>query len=134
MSQRGKNKISTSGSASLDTNPFGNLNLGDLPAAPKPDLAQSDKKRGSGKKLQSKGRVEIRREKAGRGGKTVTTLKAFQSNIPLGELEKMTLDLKKSCACGGTLKGREIELQGDVCDRVMQLLESRGYKPVRCGG
>jgi translation initiation factor 1 len=86
------------------------------------------------KKAKSKGRVEVRREKAGRGGKIVTTLREFPSCIPLKELEAITFKFKKSCACGGTLKGRVIELQGDVCDRVMTELEMLGYKPVRAGG
>ncbi|MFQ3240956.1 MAG: translation initiation factor 1, partial [Lentimonas sp.] len=50
------------------------------------------------------------------------------------ELEAMAFNLKKTCACGGALKGRVIELQGDVCDRVMGELEKLGYKPVRAGG
>ncbi|MFT5826833.1 MAG: translation initiation factor 1, partial [Yoonia sp.] len=75
-----------------------------------------------------------RREKAGRGGKTVTTMREFSTNVPLKELEAMAFNLKKTCACGGALKGRVIELQGDVCDRVMGELEKLGYKPVRAGG
>ena len=46
----------------------------------------------------------------------------------------MTFELKKICACGGSLKGRIIELQGDVRDRVCQELNARGYQAVRAGG
>ncbi|MEN8663244.1 MAG: translation initiation factor [Lentimonas sp.] len=132
MSQRKSSKIVTDGSSdTLGSNPFGGLDLGRLPDDPrKPTTIHKPKKA----KSVSKGRVEIRREKAGRGGKTVTTLKEFASNIPLGELDKLTFELKKTCACGGTLKGRVVELQGDVCDRVMQELEKRGFRPVRSGG
>jgi len=42
--------------------------------------------------------------------------------------------MKQSFACGGVLKGRVIELQGDVCDQVIAALRERGYKPVRAGG
>ena len=82
----------------------------------------------------SKGRVEVRREKAGRGGKTVTTLKAFPNHTSMKTLQLMTSEFKKLCACGGTLKGRAIELQGDVCNQVCDKLKADGYQPVRAGG
>ena len=132
MSKRSKSKISTDGSGNaFGNNPFGGLDTGGLPSGPTPEQMRPAK---AEKKAKSKGRVEVRREKAGRGGKTVTTLKEFPMHIPLKELEAMTFNLKKTCACGGTLKGRVIELQGDVCDRVIGELEKLGYKPVRAGG
>ena len=82
----------------------------------------------------TEGRVEVRREKTGRSGKTVTTLKAFPKHIPLKMLERMTFEFKKQCACGGTLKGRAIELQGDVCDQACDKLTADGFQPVRAGG
>lgn len=132
MSKRSKSKISTDGGdQAFGNNPFGGLTTGNLPSGPTPEQMRPVK---AEKKAKSKGRVEVRREKAGRGGKTVTTLKEFPTHIPLKELEGMTFNLKKTCACGGTLKGRSIELQGDVCDRVIGELEKLGYKPVRAGG
>jgi translation initiation factor 1 len=124
-------KISTLGSSSLEVNPFAQLNVEGLPAG-QVQSQQSSRQQRAAKK--SKGRVEVRREKAGRGGKTVTTLKAFPSHIPLVTLEAITFELKKICACGGTLKGRVVELQGDVCDRVCEELKKRGYQAVRAGG
>jgi translation initiation factor 1 len=130
MSQR--KKIATDGSDhALGNDAFGGLSTEGLPEGPpKPTTIHKPKS----KKPSSKGRVEVRREKAGRGGKTVTTLKEFSTNIPLNELAKLTFDLKKTCACGGTLKGRVVELQGDVCDRVLKELEARNFRPVRAGG
>ena len=98
---------------------------------PKANSKTADKKTSLKK---PKGRVEVRREKAGRGGKTVTTLKAFPKHIPLKTLELMTFEFKKQCACGGTLKDRAIELQGDVCDQVCDKLTADGFQPVRAGG
>ncbi|MEO0509631.1 MAG: translation initiation factor [Verrucomicrobiota bacterium] len=125
-------RISTDGGDSFGSNPFDGMNLGSLPAgsAPKPLQKRSSPE----KKKASKGRVEVRREKAGRGGKTVTSLSAFPTHIPLKELESLAFDLKKASACGGTLKGRVIELQGDVRDRVILELEKRSYQPVLAGG
>ena len=122
-------KIDTAGGDSLGSNPFDALSSSGLPKA-KPTPAKEKKKKPASKK----GRVEVRREKSGRGGKTVTSLSNFATHLPLAELDKLAFDLKKSCACGGTLKGRTVELQGDVCDRVLAELEKRGYQPVRAGG
>lgn len=125
-------KIDTGGGESLGSNPFGSLSTTGLPEAentpsnrPEPEKSKPKAK---------KGRVEMRREKSGRGGKTVTTLSAFATHLPLGELDKLAFDLKKACACGGTLKGRTIELQGDVRDKAFAELEKRGFQPVRAGG
>lgn len=132
MSARNHNKISTDGGDSLGANPFSELEASGLPTGELKARPSTDKQKPTFKK--SKGRVEVRREKAGRGGKTVTTLKEFPAHIPLTTLDSMTFDLKKICACGGTLKGRVIELQGDVCDRVCKELNTRGFRPVRAGG
>jgi translation initiation factor 1 len=123
-------RISTDGMEDLSNNPFGSLNLGALPDGPEPGARAAKRE----ERKKSKGRVEIRREKSGRGGKTVTSLSEFPTHVPLGELEALALQLRKSCACGGTLKGRVIELQGDVRGRVTAELEKIGYKPVLAGG
>lgn len=130
MSRRAKKKISTEGGDRLSDDPFAALDGAGLPKGP----TAAPKQAAPAKKAPRKGRVEVRREKAGRGGKTVTTLKAFATHLPLAELDALAFDLKKSCACGGTLKGREIELQGDVCERAIEFLAKRGFSPVRAGG
>ena len=127
-----KHKIRTVGGDALAANPFTTLDGSGLSKGEmKPPVTLSEQKP---VKEKSKGRVAVRREKAGRGGKTVTTLKDFPSHIPLNTLEAMTFELKKKCACGGTLKGRVVELQGDVCDRICAELKLRGYQAVRAGG
>lgn len=130
MSRR-EQKIDTGGGEGLANEAFAGLNLGGL--KPKAESGEPETKRPVPKQ-KNRGRVEVRREKAGRGGKTVTTLSAFPTHIPLRDLEALAFDLKKSCACGGTLRDRVIELQGDVRDRVMPLLEKAGFSPVRAGG
>ena len=127
-----KHKIKTGGGDALGANPFTALDEAGFPEDKIKPRTPSPQKSSAQKK--SKGRVEVRREKAGRGGKTVTTLKEFPSHIPLSTLLAITFELKKTCACGGTLKGRVVELQGDVCDRVCEELKLRGYQAVRAGG
>jgi len=121
---------STDGGDSLNANPFAGLESTGLRAAPP---TRPEPKKGEGKK-RFRGRIEVRREKAGRGGKTVTTLRGFLTGESDRELEALTFDLKKACASGGTLKGRVIELQGDVRAKVSVELEKRNYQPVLAGG
>ena len=76
-----KNKIRTTSDDALGANPFAALDRSGLPEGEmKPPVTLPEQK---SVKKKSKGRVEVRREKAGRSGKTVTTLKDFPSYIPL---------------------------------------------------
>jgi translation initiation factor 1 len=78
------------------------------------------------------GRVNVRRETAGRRGKTVTTV----SGLPLDDagLRELAGRLKKRCGVGGSAKDRVIELQGDHRDVVVQMLRADGYDVVLAGG
>lgn len=80
-----------------------------------------------------RGRVEIRRQKAGRGGKTVTVVSAFVG-IGLPEKEKLAKQMQKSCGAGGTVKDGNIEIQGDKRPEVARILEEAGFRPVMAGG
>ena len=132
MSTDKKNKISTDGGSFLHTDVFSDLESYASPTlTPKINSKTVDKKISTKK---PKGRVEVRREKAGRSGRTVTTLKSFPSHTSIKTLELMTYEFKKLCACGGTLKGRVIELQGDVSEQVCEKLRAEGFQPVRAGG
>jgi translation initiation factor 1 len=77
-------------------------------------------------------RVRVRREVAGRRGKSVTTV----SGVPVGdaELKQLAGKLKKRCGVGGSVKGGVIELQGDHRDVVVEVLKAEGYTPVLAGG
>ena len=131
MSRKSSKKLSLGGGMELGTNPFANLESSGLSKA---SIPRPPKAKPSTIVPVNHGRVEIRREKAGRGGKTVTTLSAFATHHTLADLDRLLQALKKICACGGTLKGRVIEPQGDFCDRVLSELAKRGFKPVRAGG
>lgn len=43
------------------------------------------------------------------------------------DLKDLCTQLKTKCACGGTVKGGTIELQGDQKYRVMKILVKMGY-------
>ena len=42
--------------------------------------------------------------------------------------------LKMTCSSGGTVKDGVIEVQGDHCDRVIELLKAQGMVVKRAGG
>jgi len=78
------------------------------------------------------GIVRVSRETKGRGGKAVTVVKGVLLDAAgLAELGKQ---LKTACGSGGTVKDGVIEIQGDHCDRIVQLLKTQGYAVKRAGG
>jgi translation initiation factor 1 len=83
-------------------------------------------------RLEGGGRVKVRRETAGRRGKTVTTV----ANVPVDDdgLKALAGRLKKRCGVGGSAKDGIIELQGDHRDAVVEVLEGEGYDVVLAGG
>lgn len=85
---------------------------------------------GSGK---SRGRVDVRREKSGRGGKTVTVLFGFKG---IANEEKIALakSIQKSCGVGGAVKDGNIEIQGDKREEAAEALEKAGFRVVFAGG
>ena len=78
------------------------------------------------------GIVRVRREKKGRGGKTVTTV----SGVAMGkkELKALASELKRKCGSGGSVSEGVVEIQGDHVDRVMAELVAKGLKVKRSGG
>lgn len=111
-------------------NPFANLNLSNLspdsvgPAAtPRPTAVPS----------KNRGRVDIQRQKAGRGGKIVTVVSGFVG-IGLPEKEQLAKQMQKACGAGGTVKDGKIEIQGDNREMVARILTAAGFRPVRAGG
>lgn len=133
MNRKSKSKITTDHKNALSVeNPFARINLENLPdkaeTGSSPDIAIPEDR-----KAKSKGRLKITREKSGRAGKLVTILHEFPAAISIEELSLIATELKKQCACGGSLKGRTIELQGDVSQQAMTDLSKRGFEPVRCG-
>ena len=69
--------------------------------------------------------AKLRIEKAGRGGKTVTVLYDLPRNSAF--LEDLCRDLKRACGVGGAARDDGIELQGDLRERVREILVKRGF-------
>jgi translation initiation factor 1 len=80
-----------------------------------------------------RGRVDILRVKAGRGGKTVTVVKNFVG-IGLPEKEQLAKAMQRACGTGGTVKNGQIEIQGDKREDVARILTEANFHPVFAGG
>jgi len=78
------------------------------------------------------GVVRVVREKAGRGGKTVTVVVGVPGGAPAREA--LLKDLKKLCGCGGKHQSGVLEIQGDQRDRILAHLEKQGIKAKAAGG
>ena len=117
--------IPTGGVQSFGHNPFGALSSEGLPPAPETTHTKPARK--------NRGRVDIIRQKAGRGGKTVTVVKGFVG-IGLPEKEQLAKAIQKACGTGGTVKDGQIEIQGDKREEVARILVAANFRPVFAGG
>lgn len=114
-------------------NPFGALSREGLPPAPENSPGDSGHRVEAKQPGKNRGRVDITRQKAGRGGKTVTVVKGF-IGIGLLEKEQLAKAIQKACGTGGTVKHGQIEIQGDKRAEVARILSRAGFRPVFGGG
>jgi translation initiation factor 1 len=128
-----KKRIPTDGGLTKWTNPFAALKQ-----APRPEAAITQPVRDQTTSVptepkKNRGRVDIIRQTAHRGGKTVTVVTGF---VGIGQAEKeaLTKQIQKVCGAGGTVKEGRIEIQGDQRETVARLLTEAGFRPVFAGG
>ena len=117
----------------IDTNPrqsglnnaFAKLNLdaGHLPPGPAPALPAE-----APQTIWKMGRVVLRKETARRGGKTVIVVDDFATHLPVSVIEKIGKRLRQTCGCGGTVKGRTVEIQMDQPARIRAELDAEGFE------
>lgn len=119
----------------IDTNPtqaplaglsgaLGNVNLEGLPDAPSAQPVAPD----SPQTIWKMGRIVLRRETAHRGGKTVIVIHDFATHLPASVIETIAKKVRSACGCGGTVKGRAIEIQGDQPGKIRAVLEAEGFQ------
>ena len=114
--------------SSLDTNGLANVPSSCSKLSPAEHKPKAKEKLGQGERL------EIRREKSGRGGKTVTTIQGFPPYLGANKKSKTLKTLKTSLGTGGSWNQNIMELQGDRRSEVYHWLKESGFSPVLAGG
>jgi translation initiation factor 1 len=137
MSENSDSKTSRVGT-DLTADPFGALGrLSNLPAGPEvlrdSHAAMPAKTSQRGQKNTRRGRVDIVRQTAHRGGKAVTVARNF-TGISLAEKQELAKKMQKACGVGGTVKDGCIEIQGDKREEMKRILTEAGFQPVFAGG
>lgn len=129
---REKKRIPTSDEPFVWKSPFAALKDAGLPAVR--DVRQGDRSDEASKvPAKNRGRVDILRQTAHRGGKTVTVVTGF-TGIGLAEKEQLAKEMQTACGAGGTVKEGRIEIQGDHREVVARILTRAGFRPVFAGG
>ena len=77
-------------------------------------------------------RAVIRLERKQRGGKEVTVVEKL--GLDERTLETWCRELKQALGCGGAVERAAIVLQGDLRQRLPQLLEARGVRQITVSG
>ena len=69
--------------------------------------------------------AKLRLEKKSRGGKTVTVVDGLPRNSAF--LKDLSQELKRACGTGGSVFETGVEVQGDMRQRVRELLLAKGF-------
>lgn len=129
---RGDKRRSVRATEDFGDAPFSDLRLDGLPEVSNPPVnavkVKQEERIGMGERL------EVRREKSGRGGKTVTTIAGFPARVNAPMRTSMLKKIKTRLGTGGTWDKDCMELQGDKRTEVVPWLSALGFKPVLAGG
>lgn len=107
--------------AALQHNPFaalrpeGSTDAASEPEPNEPPAPEPEKGWGAGK-------IVLRREKKGRGGKTVTRIEG----LPSARLPALAAEMKRGLGCGAKVEGDALILLGSLVDRAAAWLRDQG--------
>lgn len=104
----------------LKHNPFAALRGGLEPAPAAPGPPPPEPAAASPAKLTAK--IVVRREKAGRGGKTITRIRG----LPPERLEELASRMKKALGCGAVVEREDLLLLGSLVPRAASWLRAEG--------
>jgi len=77
------------------------------------------------------GKVVLRRERKGRGGKTVTVVAGL--GLPARGLDDVARELRRALGCGATVEDDAVVLHGDLAARVQPWLAAHGARRIVVG-
>ena len=99
----GPKRIPTDGGPGFGHNPFDALSSAGLPPASENPPAETAPATTGKLVKKNRGRVDIIRQKAGRGGKTVTVITGFVG-IGLTEKEQLAKAMQRACGTGNSFQ------------------------------
>lgn len=76
--------------------------------------------------------LRVQLDKKQRNGKKATLITGFVGTDE--DLKALAKILKTKCGVGGSAKDGEILVQGDFCNKVIDILKNENYKVKRSGG
>lgn len=76
--------------------------------------------------------LRVQLDKKQRNGKKATLITGFIGTDD--DLKELARKLKTKCGVGGSAKDSEILIQGDFCNKVIEILKTENYKVKRSGG
>ena len=123
-----KKRIPLNGPQTGLNSAFAQLQLEGLPEGPSPSEKGGVQDATEAQGRVKPGRVVLRRLSAHRGGKTVLLVDGFGPQHSEGSIEALGRRLRGQLGCGGTVRERAIEIQGDQPARLRVLLEGDGFQ------
>jgi len=128
-----KKRIVTNGETTQWGSPFAALSKLNLPPISASTATTGSKETVQPGVMKNRGRADILRQTAHRGGKTVTVVTNF-TGVTGAEQKRLGKEMQKACGAGGTTKDGRIEIQGDHRETVARILTEAGFRPVFAGG
>ena len=98
------------------------------PAAPDPAPAACDP---DDPDLGRCGKIVVRRERKGHGGKTATVVAGL--GLPADDLDRLARALRRALGCGASVDGERLVVQGDQASRLQAWLAARGARRIVLG-
>ena len=72
-------------------------------------------------------KISIAKQKKGKKGKTITLIKGLGIKNET-EIRALLKKMKLFCGTGGTLIGEDIQLQGDMVNKLIEFLRDEGFQ------
>jgi len=130
--QKDKVRVPTEGGGELTAQPFAGLGLSLGDALPRGPIAAASEEASapvdSGSAELPWGKILLRREKKGRGGKVVTLVEGVPG--PAERREALLGELRRELGCGGHLEAEHLVFTGEHVPRLEAALRARGAKTI----